>query len=245
MIVISEMRSGFRSAAFLQGPGAVGGYNFHSRGPSPLLSTLLPSGLRGPTAEVSSLCKKKKKKERKKEKKKGIPCKKHFQGKLRGVNLEWAGAWPEPLSCPHIFPPVPLSHLFPFTSKRKANASSFSIHAVGFLWSLGTVERPGWGTLQVFPEARGFPGFPQGKEGDSQAATRTRSTREGTASPTPGLSRFPSISRDLILNLQSQERENVGPKTRLLGAYASGYCPHKAYLSIYSKNSRSNPATGQ
>ena len=149
--------------------------------------------------------------------------------------------WPEPLSCPHIFPPVPLSHLFPFTSKRKANVSSFAIHAVGFLWSLGTVARSGWGTLQAFPEARGFPGFPQGKEGDSQAATRTRSTREGTASPTPGLSRFPSVSRDPILNLQSRERENVGLETRLLGAYASGYCPHKAYLSIYSKNSRSNP----
>lgn len=102
------------------------------------------------------------------------------------------------------------------------------------------MERPGWGTLQAFPEACGFPGFLQGKEGDSQAATRTRSTREGTASPTPGLSRFLSVSRDPILDFQ-RERENVGTETRLLGAYASRYCPDKAYLSIYIKNSRSNP----
>ena len=70
MIVISEMRSGFRSAAFLQGSGAVGGYNFHSGGPSPLLSTLLPSGLRGPLQRFPPSAKKKKKKKINKERKK-------------------------------------------------------------------------------------------------------------------------------------------------------------------------------
>lgn len=115
-----------------------------------------------------------------------------------------------------VFPLVPLSHSFPFGSKRKASALSSPSPAGGFLWSLGTAERPGWGTLQAFPEARGFPGFPQGKEGDSPAASRTGSTREGTASPTPGLSRFPSVSGDPSLDLQSREREEVGPETCVL-----------------------------
>ena len=106
----------FRSAAFLQGPGAVGGSDSHSAGPSRLLPARLLSGPRGPGQRFPPA-------KTKKKKKKGIPAGNTCKGSsevLAGVGGCVAGASRPPrLSTSPPSPFVPLR----LQKKRSAWAS--------------------------------------------------------------------------------------------------------------------------
>ena len=161
--------------------------------------------------------------QKEKKKKKRHPRRKHLQRKLRGVS--WSGRVRG-----RSLPAAPSFHQSPFPIRSPSAPKEKERLGV---WAL--LSGQAGGHSRPSQRHAGAPGFRVGRGAARQPLGPGR--REGTASPTPGLSRFPSASRDPTVALQSREREEVGPETCLLRASASRSCPHKACPRIYRETS--------
>lgn len=153
----------FRSAAFLQGPGAVAGYDSHSAGPGRLLPARLLSGPRGPGQRFPPA-----------KKKKGLPARNTCKGSSEV--LAWSERVRRGASRPPRLSTSPPSPFVPLRLQKKRSALSSPIPAGGLLWRLGTAERPGWGHSRPSQRHAGSPGFRVGRRGAALAASRTGST---------------------------------------------------------------------
>lgn len=198
--------------------------------PPPLRPLALRSGA---WQRVSLLCKKEKKKAK-------ASC--NTLQRLHRNYLTWVRRVPNlsPLSHPYVFPPVPLSHLFPFTSKGKQHLS-FPIRAVGFLYESELFEGAQVGGHSRPSRGMWFPWLSAGKGGGTarQPLELGRHGR-GTASPSPqGLSRFLSVFQGPDPWISSgREGGSSGYRDPLVGSLCFKVLSDKAYLSIYIKNSR-------